>query len=155
MIKNYILHNDYGEIKQFIRCDESEIYLYGYLYLEIEQDYFEFDVNYTYKIENNNIVKTKRTDEAYLKVINKKNMSLAISKIEIEYNGIIYQGDETSQDRMSRTINGLPDEVSAVPWVAKDNYIQYLTKLDLQQILYLAVQEQSRLLSEGRPLLKE
>lgn len=148
MIKNYILHNDYGEIKQFIRCDESEIDLYGYLYLEIEQDYFEFDVNYTYKIENNNIVKTKRMDEIYLKAINKKNMSLAISKIEIEYNGIIYQGDETSQDRISRTLNGMPD-TETILWKAKDNSIQTLTKEDLRIILYKAGQEQTRILLEN------
>ena len=66
MIKNYLLHNEDGTIKQFTRCDETEIELYQSEYIEYSEDSFEFDSNYNYKIENNEVVKTERNDKAYL-----------------------------------------------------------------------------------------
>lgn len=71
MIKNYLLHNGDGTITQFTRCDETEIELYKSAYIEYSEDRFEFDSNYTYKIENNEVVKTERNDKAYL--LNKVN----------------------------------------------------------------------------------
>ena len=144
-IKNYLLHNEDGTIKQFTRCDESEIELYQSEYIEYSEDSFEFDSNYTYKVENGGVVKTERTDEIYLKQISKANRTTLVENIEVEYNGTIYQGDETSQDRMSRAINGLPDDVTTISWKAKDNSSQELTRLDLKEILFLAGQEQTRI----------
>ncbi len=66
MIKNYVLHNEDGIVKQFIRCDETEIELYQSEYIEYGEDNFEFDSNYNYKIENNKVVKTEKNDKAYL-----------------------------------------------------------------------------------------
>ena len=71
MIKSYLLHNVDGTIKQFTRCDETEIELYKSAYIGYSEDRFEFDSNYTYKIENNEVVKTERNDRAYL--LNKVN----------------------------------------------------------------------------------
>lgn len=145
MIKSYILYDSENTITQFTRCDESEIELYQSSYIEIAEDSFEFDPNNRYTIENGIVVKTKRTDEAYLKQSSKANIQALVKDIEVEYNGVIYQGDETSQDRMSRAINGLPDEVSTIYWKAKDNSALALNKLDLKKILYLAVQEQTKI----------
>ena len=66
MIKSYLLHNEDGTIKQFTRCDETEIELYQSEYIEYSEDSFEFDSNYTYKIENGQVVKTERNDNSYL-----------------------------------------------------------------------------------------
>ena len=145
MIKSYLLHNEDGTIKQFTRCDETEIELYQSEYIEYSEDNFEFDSNYTYKVENGGVVKTERTDEIYLKQISKTNRTTLVENIEVEYNGVVYQGDETSQDRMSRAINGLPDDVTTVSWKAKDNSSQELTRLDLKEILFLAGQEQTKI----------
>ena len=145
MIKNYLLYNEDWTIKQFTRCDETEIELYQSEYIEYSEDNFEFDSNYTYKVENGGVVKTERTDEIYLKQISKTNRTTLVENIEVEYNGTIYQGDETSQDRMSRAINGLPDDVTTISWKAKDNSSQELTRLDLKEILFLAGQEQTRI----------
>ena len=145
MIKSYLLHNEDGTIKQFTRCDETEIELYQSEYIEYSEDSFEFDSNYTYKVENGGVVKTERTDEIYLKQISKANRTTLVENIEVEYNGVVYQGDETSQDRMSRAINGLPDDVTTISWKAKDNSSQELTRLDLKEILFLAGQEQTRI----------
>ena len=145
MIKNYLLHNEDGTIKQFTRCDESEIELYQSEYIEYSEDSFEFDSNYTYKVENGGVVKTERTDEIYLKQISKANRTVAVENIEVEYNGVVYQGDETSQDRMSRAINGLPDDVTTISWRAEDNSSHELTRVDLKEILFMAGQEQTRI----------
>ena len=145
MIKSYLLHNEDGTIKQFTRCDESEIELYQSEYIEYSEDSFEFDSNYTYKVENGGVVKTERTDEIYLKQISKANRTILVENIEVEYNGVVYQGDETSQDRLSRAINGLPDDTTTISWKAKDNSSQELTRLDLKEILFLAGQEQTRI----------
>ena len=75
----------------------------------------------------------------------KYNIMTLVSEIEVIYQEVIYQGDETSQDRMSRAINGLPDDTTTISWKAKDNSIQELTRLDLKEILFLAGQEQTRI----------
>lgn len=66
MIKSYLLHNEDGTVKQFTRCDETEIEMYQSEYIEYSEDSFEFDSNYTYKIESNKVVKTERNDKSYL-----------------------------------------------------------------------------------------
>ena len=68
-----------------------------------------------------------------------------VDNIEVIYNGVVYQGDEISQSRMSRAIAGLPDDTTTIKWRAKDNTSHELNKSDLKQILYLAGQEQTRI----------
>ena len=145
MIKSYLLHNVDGTIKQFTRCDETEIELYKSAYIEYSEDRFEFDSNYTYKIENNEVVKTERNDTYYLNQVRKQNMQMKIDSIEINYNGVVYQGDEKSQDRISRAIVGMDDD-DTIEWKAKDNSKVTLLKSDLKQILRLAGIEQTKLL---------
>ena len=140
-----MLYDSENTVTQFTRCDESEINLYQSSYIEIIEDSFEFDSNNVYTIENGVVVKTERTDEAYLKQISKANTQILVKVIEVEYDGVIYQGDETSQDRMSRAINGLPDDIATILWRAKDNSSHQLTRLDLKEILFLAVQEQTKI----------
>ena len=74
-----------------------------------------------------------------------------VDNTEVSYNGVIYQGDETSQDRMSRAINGLPDDTTTIIWVAKDNSVQNLTRVDLKAILFAAVTQQATFWNDGRP----
>lgn len=81
----------------------------------------------------------------------KRNRQQLVDNILVEYNGVTYQGDEKSQDRMSRAINGLPDDVTTVPWIAYDNSVHQLNKADLKQILFLAGVQQSTIWNEGRP----
>lgn len=68
----------------------------------------------------------------------------AINNLEVIYNEVIYQGDETSQSRMGRKILAMSD-TDAIDWVAKDNSIHELSKADLQEILRLAGQMQSEI----------
>ena len=81
MIKSYLLHNEDGTIKQFTRCDETEIELYKSAYIEYSEDRFEFDSNYTYKIESNEVVKTERNDNSYLLSKANADFETAISSL--------------------------------------------------------------------------
>ena len=81
MIKSYLLHNEDGTIKQFTRCDETEIELYQSEYIEYDKDSFEFDSSYSYKIENNEIVKTERNDKSYLLSKANADFETAISSL--------------------------------------------------------------------------
>ena len=81
MIKSYLLHNVDGTIKQFTRCDETEIELYQSEYIEYSEDSFEFDSNYNYKIENNEVVKTERNDNSYLLSKANADFETAISSL--------------------------------------------------------------------------
>ena len=66
MIKSYILYDEQNKVTQFTRCDDTEIGYYESNYIETELDDFHFDTNYTYKIINNQVVKTEKTDINYL-----------------------------------------------------------------------------------------
>lgn len=73
-----------------------------------------------------------------------------VDNLEITHNDIIYQGDETSQTRMSRAISVMND-TETTEWVAKDNSIQILNKSDLSDILKEAGIRQTQIWNEGRP----
>lgn len=73
-----------------------------------------------------------------------------VDNLEITHNDIIYQGDETSQIRMSRAISVMND-TETTEWVAKDNSIQILNKSDLSDILKEAGIRQTQIWNEGRP----
>lgn len=81
MIKNYLLHGADGMIKQFTKCDESEIELYQSEYIEYDKDSFEFDPNYTYKVQNGVIVKTERNDSYYLLTKANADFEAAVSRL--------------------------------------------------------------------------
>ena len=81
MIKSYLLHNGDGTIKQFTRCDETEIELYQSAYIEYSEDSFEFDPSYTYKLEMGRVVKTERNDKSYLLSKANADFETAISSL--------------------------------------------------------------------------
>ena len=100
--------------------------------------------NFKYTAVNGDVIETARTDSSYLKQITKRDRQILVDNIEVTYKGIVYQGDEVSQSRLSRAITGLSDSVS-IQWKAKDNSIRELTKADLKEILFLAVQKQTEI----------
>lgn len=81
MIKSYLLHNRDGTIKQFTRCDETEIELYQSEYIEYDKDSFEFDPSYTYKLEMGRVIKTERKDNSYLLSKANADFETAISSL--------------------------------------------------------------------------
>ena len=95
--------------------------------------------------DNGTLFLVENLDLEYILLQIKSNRTTLVENIEVEYNGVVYQGDETSQDRMSRAINGLPNDTTTISWKAKDNSSQELNRLDLKEILFLAGQEQTRI----------
>lgn len=76
----------------------------------------------------------------------------AVSKITVEVDGLIFDGDEDSQTRMARTITasqalGLPED-STISWAMADtnaNKVEQVTIAQLSKALYLAGCKQSEL----------
>lgn len=73
----------------------------------------------------------------------------AVSKITVEVDGLVFDGDETSQDRMTRAItmftsSGLPADTTTA-WVLADNTVAQVTIDQLTQALLLAGQKQTEL----------
>ena len=81
----------------------------------------------------------------------KQDRQQKVDNIEVTYNNVVYQGDETSQTRMTKAITALPDDDTTIDWIAKDNSIQSLTRVDLKAILLDASTQQSKIWNEGRP----
>ena len=73
----------------------------------------------------------------------------AVSRITVEVDGMVFDGDETAQDRMARAImmfnaNNLPSD-TVTPWVLADNTVAEVTVAQLSQALLLAGKEQTAL----------
>lgn len=84
----------------------------------------------------------------------KKERQILVDNIIVNYKDVDYQGDETSQNRLSRAINVIGDE-DIIEWKDFDNNTQVLKKTDLQSILYLAGQKQEQLWFLNEPTLEE
>ena len=74
----------------------------------------------------------------------------AVSKITVEVDGMVFDGDETSQDRMSRTISaamalGVDLNTEKRIWVLADNTIAEVTIAQLAEALRLAGDAQTSL----------
>ena len=73
----------------------------------------------------------------------------AVSRITVEVDGMVFDGDEKAQDRMARAItmfqaNNLPAD-TVTPWVLADNTVAEVTVAQLSQALLLAGQAQTAL----------
>lgn len=66
-----------------------------------------------------------------------------VSKIVVEVDGMKFDGDETSQDRMARSVVALNDDTETVQWVLADNTIAHVTRVQLKQALRLAGEAQT------------
>lgn len=79
----------------------------------------------------------------------KTERSEAVSRITVEVDGMTFDGDETSQDRMTRAItmftsSGLPEDTTT-SWVLADNTVAQVTIGQLTQALLLAGKKQTEL----------
>lgn len=70
-----------------------------------------------------------------------------VSKIVVEVDGMLFDGDETSQDRMARSIIAL-DLGEKVQWVLADNTIKMVTRAQLREALRKAGKAQTAIWSD-------
>ena len=74
----------------------------------------------------------------------KDQRAAAVEAIKVEVDGMVFQGDETSQTRMSRSLSVMND-TETIRWVLEDNTHAQVTKAQLVEALRLAGLEQARL----------
>lgn len=74
----------------------------------------------------------------------KEQRAEAVNQITVEVDGMVFDGDEVSQERMSRSIVAL-DDGETIIWVLHDNSIANVTKEQLKMALRLAGQKQTEL----------
>ena len=68
----------------------------------------------------------------------------AVAAIKVTVDGMEFDGDETSQQRVARSILALKDG-ETITWVLRDNSIVEVTKEQLKQVLRKAGEEQTKL----------
>ena len=74
----------------------------------------------------------------------KAERAAAVSQIVVTVDGMQFDGDETSQERMARAVMVLADG-ETMPWVLYDDTIAQVTRAQLQQALKLACEAQAAL----------
>lgn len=72
----------------------------------------------------------------------KSARSAIVSNIIVEVDGMQFDGDESSQDRMTRAIVAL-DAGETIQWVLADNSVVQVTREQLRQALRLAGKQQT------------
>ena len=95
---------------------------------------------------------TEEEKQAFALAKAKSERASEVSKITVEVDGLIFDGDEDSQTRMSRTITasqalGLPEDTT-ISWAMADTNpkkVEQVTVKQLAQALYLAGLKQSEL----------
>ena len=76
----------------------------------------------------------------------KQQRQQAVDAITVTVNGKVFDGDETSQTRMSRTILGMQATGQAtITWILADNTVTQATQAELTEALGLAGQRQAEL----------
>lgn len=80
----------------------------------------------------------------------KAERAVAVEKITVEVDGMVFDGDETSQQRMSRTISaaialGVDLDGQKQVWVLADNSVAQPTIRQLAEALRLAGEKQTEL----------
>ena len=142
-MKKYAFYDsDTMEVLQVSQLPEDDLLQYNLPYVEFNINIYN-PMDFKYLVVDNLVVELKRDDSGYIKQQEKEYRNNLVSSIEIVYDGIIYQGDEVSQGRMSRVISSMLD-TDTIMWKAKDNSKVKLTKIDLTQILRLSTIEQTK-----------
>lgn len=77
----------------------------------------------------------------------KKERAEAVSKLTVMLDGMVFDADETSQNRMSRVVSGAQalgiDQSTTQVWVLADNTVAQPTVAQLAQALKLAGEKQT------------
>lgn len=142
-MKKYAFYdNNTMEVLQVSQLPEDDLLQYNLPYVEFNINIYN-PIDFKYLVVDNLVVELKRDDIGYVKQQEKENRNNLVSSIEVIYDGIVYQGDEVSQGRMSRVISSMLD-TDTIMWKAKDNSKVKLTKIDLTQILRLSTIEQTK-----------
>lgn len=105
------------------------------------RDYTDF---IAWKAAGNEPLPIPPKSEGQLRAEWKAERAAAVAAITVEVDGMLFQGDETSQTRMARSVSVMEDG-ETIRWVLVDNTSAQVTKAQLIEALRLAGTEQARL----------
>lgn len=74
-----------------------------------------------------------------------------VNAIVVEVNGLRFDGDEESQNRMARAVAAADRLLDAVEWTLADNTVAVVTVQELKAACRLAGEAQTAIWNEGRP----
>ena len=72
-----------------------------------------------------------------------KSRGVALANSTVEYEGMVFDSDETSQNRMLRPITVLQNDIDTQLWVLHNNETVHLTRPQFIAVLSLAGQQQT------------
>lgn len=90
----------------------------------------------------------QQREQAY--TVWKQQRSEKVSNLSVVVDGLEFQADELSQQRISRTILAL-SESDSIDWVLKDNSVAKVSTSQLKEVLKQAVLAQANVWGDGRP----
>lgn len=67
----------------------------------------------------------------------------SVNNLTVTVDGMVFDGNEVSQERISRAISIMENPNETTLWVLHDNMIASVTKEQLQRVLKQAIQQQS------------
>jgi len=143
------------KLKYFYKIENNRL-IKGTGY-SVPEGFIEYDKNNPpqefSELQKQELFKQAKTSKlAFLKSTRKK-LTAAI-KITLN-NRKELNGDEKSQDRMNRAINGLPDDTTIISWIDYNNEIIELTKPELKEALQRAGQAQTEIFIKYNELRKQ
>ncbi|MDM5117189.1 DUF4376 domain-containing protein [Aeromonas hydrophila] len=74
-----------------------------------------------------------------------------VRAIVVEVDGLRFDGDEDSQNRMARAVAAADSLLETTEWTLADNTVAKVTVQQLKIACRLAGEEQTRIWNEGRP----
>lgn len=75
----------------------------------------------------------------------------AVDAITVEVDGLVFDGDELSQNRMARAVAAADALTETTDWTLHDNSVVTVTVLQLKIACRLAGEAQTVIWNEGRP----
>lgn len=112
--------------------------------IDITEEQYEFAVNVgaTHYIDGQFFRDTSNLTSKELHDSFKAERAMLVGSITVEVDGMLLDGDEISQDRMSRSLIAMNDD-ELQTWILHDNTVVQLTKTQLRQALRLAGLQQT------------
>ena len=83
----------------------------------------------------------------------KRERQIAVDAITVTVDGMVFDGNEASQNRMARVIASADDMGQTAEWTMANNDVANVTMGQLKQALALATEAQTAIWNEGRPTL--
>lgn len=147
-IKYIARQNEYSCIA--VHCSFNNQGVLGY---NIPDEYIIMNSNqprpYYYASNIGEWILDETKQEEYELNIAKQKRADAVSKITVEVDGMIFDGDEISQERMSRTITAAKaigkQDNDTTTWVLHDNTVAEVSVEQLSRALFIAGEAQTEL----------